>query len=538
MRFESRSRSFDLSPESIDEASEWLAECQLELGVEKADRVRARLLFEEALINFAEHFGEECKAEAFVEKRWKQCRLRLIVEGERYNPTRREGADPDSLSQSLFSIIEMHAQYSYAMGANIVRIPLPIPTMNPVLKILIAIAVGALVGALGDVLIPVTAKTMVTDTVLDPIAQMWIRLLQAISGPVIFFTALTAAFGTKRISDYGGSRLMTLVRYFIISAIVVVFTMVCCNQLFHFDIAATAANRESVSTILARILDIVPDNLLEPFFTADTPQLLLIAIVAGYALGSIGNQTRELQKVIQQINTLGLVITERTCAFVPYFAGLLLCLNIWAHDVGLFRMILIPLVVAVAVSCVVFVAAVLRVSITMHVSPILLLRKLKGPFFNALKTGTLDYKSIDKLAEPSENLLGINGTFARAILPQRLVLYMPTSAVGISVFVLLVAQEQQLNIDLIWLLTAAGLAVVLAVATPPLNGANLLAFVVAFTNLGISSDAFLDVMVFDIVFGVACIAFDQAMLQLETVLQADRLGFLDEKVLRAPIDQC
>jgi len=28
------------------------------------------------------------------------------------------------------------------------------------------------------------------------------------------------------------------------------------------------------------------------------------------------------------------------------------------------------------------------------------------------------------------------------------------------------------------------------------------------------------------------------MLQLETVLQADRLGFLDEKVLRAPIDQC
>ncbi len=538
MRFESRSRSFDLSPESIDEASEWLAECQLELGVEKTDRVRARLLFEEALINFAEHFGEECKAETFVEKRWKQCRLRLIVEGERYNPTRREGVDPDSLSQSLFSIIEMHAQYSYAMGANIVRIPLPIPTMNPVLKILIAIAVGALVGALGDVLLPVAAKTMVTDTVLDPIAQMWIRLLQAISGPVIFFTALTAAFGTKRISDYGGSRLMTLVRYFIISAIVVVFTMVSCNLLFHIDISATYANRESVSTILARILDIVPDNLLEPFATADTPQLLLIAIVAGYALGFIGNQTRELQKVIQQINTLGLVITERTCAFVPYFAGLLLCLNIWAHDVGLFKMILIPLVAAVAVSCVVFVAAVLRVSIAMHVSPILLLRKLRGPFFDALKTGTLDYKSIDKLAEPSEKLLGINGTFARAILPQGLVLYMPTSAVGISVFVLLVAQEQQLNIDLIWLLTAAGLAVVLAVATPPLNGANLLAFVVAFTNLGISSDAFLDVMVFDIVFGVACIAFDQAMLQLETVLQADRLGFLDEKVLRAPIDQC
>ena len=538
MRFKSRSISFDLSPSSIDEASEWLSECQMELGVEKTDRLRARLLFEEALINFAEHFGAERKAEAFVEKRWKRCRVRLIVEGERYNPTKREGVDPDSLSQSLFSIIEMHAQYSYSMGANIVRIPLPLPTMNPVLKILIAVAVGALLGVLGNDFLPLATKTMITDTVLDPIAEMWIRLLQAISGPVIFFTALTAAFGTKRISDYGGSRLMTLVRYFLISAIIVVFTMICCYQLFHFDVAATHANRESVSTILARILDIVPDNLLEPFTTADTPQLLLIAIVAGYALGSIGNQTLELQKVVQQINVLGLVITEKTCTFVPYFAGLLLCLNIWAHDVGLFKMILMPLVVATAISCIVFAAAILRVSITMRVSPILLLLKLKGLFVDALKTGTLDYKSIDKLAGPSEKFLGINGTFARAILPQGLVLYMPTSAVGISVFVLLVAQEQQLNIDQIWLLTAAGLAVVLAVATPPLNGANLLAFVVAFTNLGISSDAFLDVMVFDIVFGVACIAFDQAMLQLETVLQADRLGFLDENVLHAPIDQC
>jgi hypothetical protein len=42
-------------------------------------------------------------------------------------------------------------------------------------------------------------------------------------------------------------------------------------------------------------------------------------------------------------------------------------------------------------------------------------------------------------------------------------------------------------------------------------------------------------MVFDIVFGVLCIALDQAMLQIEMINQADRLGFLDQKVLEAPL---
>ena len=84
-------------------------------------------------------------------------------------------------------------------------------------------------------------------------------------------------------------------------------------------------------------------------------------------------------------------------------------------------------------------------------------------------------------------------------------------------------------------LSLAALSVVLAVATPPVTGANLLSFVVAFTYLGISSAAYLDVMVFDIVFGVLCIAFDQAMLQIETISQAERMSFLNIETLRAPI---
>jgi hypothetical protein len=79
------------------------------------------------------------------------------------------------------------------------------------------------------------------------------------------------------------------------------------------------------------------------------------------------------------------------------------------------------------------------------------------------------------------------------------------------------------------------MAVVVFVATPPVPGANLLAYVVLFTALGIPEDALLDAMTFDIVFGIFAGAANQAMLQLEMVYQAARFGLIDIGRLRQPM---
>ena len=54
MRFEARSLTFNLSAAEIDRASEWLTENLADTNTSKNDRVRMRLLFEEALLNIAE----------------------------------------------------------------------------------------------------------------------------------------------------------------------------------------------------------------------------------------------------------------------------------------------------------------------------------------------------------------------------------------------------------------------------------------------------------------------------------------------------
>ena len=535
MRFEKRSRAFSLNAEGIDGASEWLVEGLEKGGAEKADRLRMRLLFEEALLNMASHFGEDAQALAVLERRQGRYRLRLVMQGDRFNPLKPQTEEEDGMPASLFSVIDLHVQYSYSRGTNVVRMSVPHATMNPVLKIAIAILIGALVGVLGNIVIPDAAQEAFSEAVLSPVADMWVRLLQAISGPVIFLTALMATFDTKRIADLGGSRISVLVRYFVISAVVVAFALLCSRSFFPLDIATTEASGSILSNALDGILQIVPGNLIEPFAQANTLQLLLVAIATGYLLATVESQVSGLKALVGQLNVLGLTVARQVCAFVPFFVGLLLCLKMWTHDTALLGAIWVPLVVSTGISVAVLAIALLVTSARFHVNPLLLMRKLKGPFVDALKRGTLDFSAVDDLAGSCKRLLGVDAGFARAALPQGLFLYMPTSGVGICVFVLFAAQVQQLAIDQMWFAAMAALSVVLAVATPPVTGANLLSFVMAFSYLGISNEAYLDVMVFDIVFGVLCIAFDQAMLQIDVIHQAGRMGFLNEEALRAPL---
>ena len=54
-----------------------------------------------------------------------------------------------------------------------------------------------------------------------------------------------------------------------------------------------------------------------------------------------------------------------------------------------------------------------------------------------------------------------------------------------------------------------------------------------FAQLHIPSAALIDAMIFDILFGIVAAAANESLLQMELILQADRLGLLDLDRLRS-----
>ena len=109
---------------------------------------------------------------------------------------------------------------------------------------------------------------------------------------------------------------------------------------------------------------------------------------------------------------------------------------------------------------------------------------------------------------------------------------MPVNIVGVIVFALYAAQAYRLSLEPARVLAAIVFVVVLFVATPPVPGANLLAFTALFAWLGIPAAALIDAMIFDIVFGIVASAGNLTLLQVETSLQAKRFGLLDLPALR------
>jgi Na+/H+-dicarboxylate symporter len=131
-----------------------------------------------------------------------------------------------------------------------------------------------------------------------------------------------------------------------------------------------------------------------------------------------------------------------------------------------------------------------------------------------------------------EKRLGISRKLTDYGLPLGLVTYMPAGTVATTLFSLYAAQCYGVSASLIWYAAAVLLTVSLIVATPPMPGIGLLAYAAIFSRMGIPDNALTFAMAADIIFGFAVSALNQAMLQLELILEADRLELLDREVLK------
>ncbi len=526
---------FDLKNESIDEFSDWLTESLGAIKTEKCTILKIRILLEEILLRDKEQFGEEVELSARLEGSFRHIYVRLELAGDAFNPLSETNAELGDWNSSLQTAVGITPKYSYSWGKNVLKVKVPGKKMNPVLLIFLAILIGVLLGLAGNYILGEPQQQLVNTYFLTPAYELWIRMLNAISGPIVFFTVITTMLNTKRIDKQGGNSSNVVMRYFGFSFIIAT-SGVLISIPFFLSKEAIQPGSGIGQKILGYLREMVPSNIIEPFLTANTPQLIVTAFVIGAAVIVLASRVNEVKTILRQINMVGLKLAEWVSMLVPVFAGLFLCLEIIQGKIIVLRGIYKPLLLSVVAALTMMLLAVGYVSLKMRVKMPLIGKKIQAPFFTALRTGSLD-ASFEQTKHSCIRLLGVDKGYTNISLPQGLVLYMPVSAIGTLVFTMYSAQVYGVKVDLFWLISAIIFAVVLFVATPPVPGANLLAYVVFFNWLGIPSEALMDAMIFDIVFGILAGAGNQLLLQIEMILQADKIGILNKKILKEPLPQ-
>ena len=279
-------------------------------------------------------------------------------------------------------------------------------------------------------------------------------------------------------------------------------------------------------------MDIFPGDILSPFIRGDFTQLIVIALVLGNALIIGGAKVRSLVTIIEEANMAGLVIAEWISDLSPWFVAVLTIIGIQNNTAHMLLGIWKPALLITLFSVLALLLKMLHVSLRYSVSMSDLWAKMRRSFVLSLRTFSVDSPYAENI-KCCEKKLGISKQLTSYCLPVGLICFMPVSTVASMIFTLYTAECYKVPVSAVWMIMGLFLAVMLAAAGPPTAGIGILTYTVMFSKLHIPAPALTIVLIGDILMGFVIYPVNQALLQLEMIFEADRMGLLNMKMLRS-----
>ncbi len=530
MKLYTTSAEFTLKAEDIDHVSETITGFLKNCGQEKSNILKIRLAMEDVLLNWRTFFGEETPIRLSTGKRLGRPFIHFELDGEQNDPLSHNETDFGEYSSQMMATMGLCPTYSYHKGTNEVSLRLRKKRINPLLGLIIAVFAAFLVAVLGYFL-PASARDVVSSDYLTPLYETFFGILSTIAGPMIFLSVAWGIYGIGDAAILGRIGKKMLLRYFGITALFTAATFLMIFPFMHLSYANTALNSSAVSGIFKLLLGIFPKDVFSPFLEGNTMQIILIATVVGCIMLILGNQTKLMATLIEQINSVIHYLMELIGSMVTAFIFVILLRLLWSDSVTSMWTAWKPLVIFVALAFVFLVLVTAYVSFTKKVNPILFVKKTFPTFLIALTTASSS-AAFGANVSCCEHSLGIDSKMTNFGTPLGIVLFKPATSVSFAISTLYFSQIYHIEISLVWLLTAILVITIVSIALPPVPGGALACYTIVFTQLGIPQEALAVTMLLDVFFDFISTGCDTFFRQCELLLQADRIGMLDKSILR------
>jgi aerobic C4-dicarboxylate transport protein len=171
-------------------------------------------------------------------------------------------------------------------------------------QVLVAIAIGI---ALGHFAPDLGAQ-------MKPLGDAFIKLIKMMIAPIIFCTVVTGIAGMENMKAIGKTGVLALLYFEIVSTIALIVGLVIVNVVkpgagMNVDVStldansvaayAKAAEQQSVTEFL---LNVIPSTIFGAFTTGDILQVLLFAVLFGFALHAVGERARPIYDFVDRIS--------------------------------------------------------------------------------------------------------------------------------------------------------------------------------------------------------------------------------------------
>lgn len=353
------------------------------------------------------------------------------------------------------------------------------------MQMLLGLVLGVVVGAI--------VSSDFASTYLQPLGQLFIRLIRMVVVPLVFATLVAGAAGISDISKLGRVATKTVLVFALTTAVSVAFGLIVAG-LIDPGVGLTLSTEGLVAKQVAApglskvLLDIVPLNPFDAFTKGNMLQVIFFAIMFGFCLSALGERGKPVLHFFELVGDVMIRMTNVVMRYAPIGVFGLIAFTVSRHGLA----VLLPLGKLILAS---FVATALLVVVVYIPIVVGIIRIPIGTYFRGIfEPWLIAFTTCSSAAAMASNLLasrklGATKTISSFAVPLGNTINMNGTAVYMGITAIFAAQVYGIELSMVDQLTVVLMGVMAAIGTAGVPGAGLIMSTIVFTQIGIPLEA-------------------------------------------------
>ena len=372
-------------------------------------------------------------------------------------------------------------------------------------QIFIGLFLGLLVGIVFNLFVPSSyiKDTILVNGIFDVLGQGFIRLMQMLVVPLVFFSLVTGAMSMGDTKKLGKIGVKTLVFYLFTTALAITLALLLASfikpgvgiDLSKVSQTAQADPAKAVS-IKDTVLNLIPTNPIQAMAEGNMLQIIFFALLVGIILANLGEKAHNVANIFEEFNDIMMDMTMIVMKFAPI--GVFALITKTFATLGLsaiFSMLKYMLTVVLGLGLQLLLVYMVLLTIFAKANPFKFLKKffpVLGFAFSTSSSNATVPMNINKLEE-----LGVSRKISSFTIPLGATINMDGTAIMQGVAVVFAANAYGMQLTPQNFLTVIAAATLASVGTAGIPSVGLITLSMVFNSIGLPISAIAMIMGID-----------------------------------------
>ena len=500
--------NYPLKSDGICESLLFIEETLKKFRVKQRDLLEALLISEETMMLLCEHAPENANIEITLTRQLGVPRIKLTAPGtpmaldEHLGTVSMDqlGAETENAIRSvMLRSYSDSIKYRHSHAKNTLTIVTGIPERILATRTIAAIVFAAITAVLLRQIVPEAAVQWIIANLLGPAESLFISALMCITAPAVFVSITCSMFRFEGFSELGESG-KTVVATYLMTSVAAVLIGMFVFELFspgEVGILSFQPGNDGAEgfSLLAILATLIPPNIVEPFISVNSLQLMVVAITIGAALTMSGKRTRHLKVLLEEMDVLCGKVSSLVMRTVPIVVYCSIANTLMGSDLRVLTSAGELIAVLIAGMAALLVLYCLILIFVVRLNPLPFLRK----YVPAMKSVFLKGSSVAAIPmnmRISRRQLGVPKSICSFSIPLGSTINMDGNCVCLTIISLFFARICGVTFGTNELIVLLMLVVILSLGAPIAPGTLILCLVTLLTQMGI------DISVISLVIGI------------------------------------